>query len=174
MFCPKTVPDLYTGTWLSSKLSIWQRISLLQVLRLRTICASWDSRDVLGVYTGLLATESPLKMMKNTFSFTWKSFFVLNVFKFLSWLFGHVEERLHYKDKINFKLYNVTTWLTNNCSNIFPSISRSKGDQTKKGDQLIEYNMRNIFLEKLYMKCSRETIFRLFFKKLKLNISLDQ
>ena len=31
-----------------------------------------------------LAVESPLKMMKNTFYFTSKAFFVLKIFKFLS------------------------------------------------------------------------------------------
>ena len=36
---------------------------------------------------------------------------------------------------------------------ILPNISRSKGNQTIKFGQLIEYNMRNIFLEKLYPKC---------------------
>ena len=30
---------------------------------------------------------------------------------------------------------------------ILPNISRSKGDQKMKSGQLIEYNMRNIFLE---------------------------
>ena len=33
---------------------------------------------------------------------------------------------------------------------ILPNISRSKGNQTMKLRQLIEYNMRNIFLEKSY------------------------
>ena len=33
---------------------------------------------------------------------------------------------------------------------IFPNISRSKGLQTMKFGQLIEYNMRNFFLENLY------------------------
>ena len=32
------------------------------------------------------------KMKKNTFYFTLKALFVLKVFKFLSWLFGHVEK----------------------------------------------------------------------------------
>ena len=40
--------------------------------------------------------------------------------------------------------------------------------------QLLEYNMRNIFVEKSYTKYGRETIARPFSKKLKLNISLDQ
>ena len=40
--------------------------------------------------------------------------------------------------------------------------------------QLIEYNMKNIFLEKSYIKCGGETGLRHFSGKLKLNISLDQ
>ena len=32
---------------------------------------------------------------------------------------------------------------------ILPNISRSKGNQTMKSGQLIEYNKRNIFLQKL-------------------------
>ena len=35
---------------------------------------------------------------------------------------------------------------------------KSKGDQTMKFGQLIEYNVRKIFLEKSYKKCGRETI----------------
>ena len=41
-----------------------------------------------------LATESPLKMMKNAFYFASKTLIVLKIFKFLSWLFGHVSKRL--------------------------------------------------------------------------------
>ena len=29
-------------------------------------------------------------------------------------MFGHVEKRLDYKDKVNFKIYDAATWLTNN------------------------------------------------------------
>ena len=47
---------------------------------------------------------------------------------------------------------------------ILPNISRSKGNQTMKFGQLIEYNMRNIFLEKSYTKCGGETIFSVFSK----------
>ena len=57
---------------------------------------------------------------------------------------------------------------------ILPNISRSKGNQTMKFGQLIEYNMRNIFLEKSYTKCGGETSLRPFSEKLKLRISLDQ
>ena len=36
--------------------------------------------------------ESPFKMMKNAFYFILKALFVLKIFKFLSWHFGHIEE----------------------------------------------------------------------------------
>ena len=39
---------------------------------------------------------------------------------------------------------------------------RSKDNQTMKFGQLIEYNMKNILLEKSYTKCDRETILRTF------------
>ena len=48
--------------------------------------------------------------------FTLKVLFALKIFKFLFWLFGHVEKRLDYKDKLNFKTCDVTTCLTNNCN----------------------------------------------------------
>ena len=57
---------------------------------------------------------------------------------------------------------------------ILPNISGSKGTQTMKLGQLIEYNMRNIFLEKSYIKWGGETTPRPFSGKLKLSISLDQ
>ena len=43
-----------------------------------------------------------------------------------------------------------------------------------KFGQLIECNMRNIFLEKSYTKCGGETSPRPFSEKLKLSISLNQ
>ena len=57
---------------------------------------------------------------------------------------------------------------------ILINISRSKDNQLMKTGQLLECNLRNIFLEKPYTKCGRETIPRFFFKKPKLSISLDQ
>ena len=53
-------------------------------------------------------------------------------------------------------------------------MSRSKGNEPMKFSQLIEYNLRNIFLEKLFEKCIGETIPRPYFKKSKVRISLDQ
>ena len=50
---------------------------------------------------------------------------------------------------------------------ILPNISRSKGSQTMKFGQFMEYNWRNIFLEKLWAEC-RETITRPFSKNIKI------
>ena len=52
--------------------------------------------------------------MKNAFYFMLKPLFVLEIFKFLFWRFGYVEKRLHKKAKVNFKIYDVTDWTTNN------------------------------------------------------------
>ena len=60
-----------------------------------------------------LATESSLKMVKNYFYFTLKTFLVIKIFKFLFRIFGHVEKPLDYKDTVKFKINDVTTWLTN-------------------------------------------------------------
>ena len=38
-------------------------------------------------------TESSLKIMINAFYFILKALFVLKIFKFLSWLFGHVGQK---------------------------------------------------------------------------------
>ena len=46
---------------------------------------------------------------------------------------------------------------------ILPDISQSKGSQIMKFGQLIEYNMRNIFPQKLCEKWGRETSSRPLF-----------
>ena len=53
-------------------------------------------------------------MMKNAFYFIIKALSVLKVFNFLSWLFDHVEKQLDEKDKVNSKIYDVTTLITYN------------------------------------------------------------
>ena len=57
---------------------------------------------------------------------------------------------------------------------ILPNISRSKGNQTMKLGQLIEHNLRCIFLKKSYTKCAGETIVRPIPKISKFSTSLDQ
>ena len=48
---------------------------------------------------------------------------------------------------------------------LLPNISRSKGNLTMKFGQLIEYNMKNIFVEKSYTKYGGETVSRPFSEK---------
>ena len=55
-------------------------------------------------------------MMKDDFYFTSKALFVLKIFTFLSWLFGHVTKQLDKKDEVNLKFYDVTAWLANTCN----------------------------------------------------------
>ena len=57
--------------------------------------------------------------MKNAFYFMLKALFVLEIFT----LFGYVEKRLDKKVDVNFKIYDVTDWATNNY-NIYFSISK--------------------------------------------------
>ena len=57
---------------------------------------------------------------------------------------------------------------------MLPNIARSNGNQRMKFGQIIEYNVRSIFLEKLCTEYGGETIFRPFSKKSKLSVSLDQ
>ena len=57
---------------------------------------------------------------------------------------------------------------------VFSNTSRSKDNQTMKFGQLIEYNIKNIFLEKSYTKCVEEGSPKHFYKKSKLSISPDQ
>ena len=81
----------------------------------------------------------------------------IKIYKFLFWLFVHLQKQLDRRDLVGFKISDITTWLTNNC-NTLPSISRTRGYQTIQFIQLIEYNLRNIFLKKSYTKCGWEAI----------------
>ena len=85
--------------------------------------------------------------MKNAFYFMLKALFVLGIFTFLSWFFGYV------KNSFMRKLWFISKFMTSPTGqqiiaiHILRNISRSKINQTKKFDQLIEYNMGSIFLK---------------------------
>ena len=64
----------------------------------------------------IFGNSQPFKMMKNAFYFTLKALFVFKILKFQSLDFGHIEKRLDWEDKVNFKPYDVTAWLTNCCN----------------------------------------------------------
>ena len=58
--------------------------------------------------------DSPSKIMKNAFYFIIKALFVLIIFKFFPWLFGHEEKTAWLERQVNFDIYDVTAWLTKN------------------------------------------------------------
>ena len=69
--------------------------------------------------------------MRNAFYFILKALFFLKIFKVLSLLFGKVEKQLDKKDNIKFRIYDVTTWLTNNCNTHIANVfSHVKDNQT--------------------------------------------
>ena len=112
--------------------------------------------------------ESPLEMMKNTFYFILKALFVLNIFKFLSRFFWSCT-----KNDLIWKIRLTSTFMTSKpglqtiATQILPNISQSKGNQTMKFGQLIEYNKRNVFFQKICRKWGRETKCRRLFIVLK-------
>ena len=87
-------------------------------------------------------------MMKNAFYFTLKALFVLKIFKFLSWLFGHVKNGLIRKIRLISKLMTAQPGKQTIAISISPNILVSKGNQIIKFGQVIEYIMRKNFLEK--------------------------
>ena len=76
--------------------------------------------------------------------------------------------------KANFKFMTSQSGKQTIAIQILPNISRNKGNQTMKFDQLTEQNVKNIFLEKSYIKCSGKTIDSDFSEKSEFSISLDQ
>ena len=69
-------------------------------------------------------------MMKYAFYFMLKALFAFEIFTFLSWHFGYVEKWLDEKAKVNFKIYDVTDWPTNEYIHILHNIFKSKSNQT--------------------------------------------
>ena len=61
------------------------------------------------------------------------------------------------KAKVNSQIYDVTNWETNNQNVHIAQYLKRYWNQTMKFSQLIEYNMRNIFLEQSCIKCDQET-----------------
>ena len=100
-------------------------------------------------------------MMRNAFYFTLKSLFV---FVMTFWSFSK---------KVNFKTLGDTTWLLNNILNTLPNISRSKGNQTMKIGQLIQYNRKNVVEN--HTQNVPEKLFRdPYPNKSKFSLSVDQ
>ena len=79
----------------------------------KTLC---EPKGALSGLKQFLTTGGPLENDEKSFLFHLKRTFILKIFKFLSWLFGHAEKLLDQKDKVNFKIFDITTWLANNCN----------------------------------------------------------
>ena len=92
----------------------------------------------------------PSKVTRNPFYFTLKIIFVLEILKFLCWLFGHVEEGLIRKPRLISKFMTSHNGQSITAMYIKSNLSRSEGSQTMQFGRLTEYNLRNIFLEKSY------------------------
>ena len=102
----------------------------------------------------------------------YKFFSSLRFLNFCLSFFGHVGNWLDKQAKVNYETYDVAGRKTIKL-HILPNISRSKVILIMKFGQLIEYNMKIIFLEKSYTKCGEETSPRPFSKQSKLSISLN-
>ena len=76
------------------------------------------------------------------------SLFVLKIFKFLSWLFWLCKKWLDEKTKVSKFVTSQTGILTIAIRILWSNLSWSKSSQMMKFILLIEYKMRNIFLEK--------------------------
>ena len=91
--------------------------------------------------------------MENAFYFILKSLFVVKIFKFLSWHCGYVEKTAWLE-----KTSLISKFMTSQPGyqtieiGILSNIWLSKGIQTTKPGQLIEYNKRNIFSSKIVQK----------------------
>ena len=106
--------------------------------------------------------------MKNTFYFILKDLFVLNnVSVFLRTFRLCRKNGLIRKIRLTSKFMMSRPGLQTILIHISLNISQSRGNQTMKFGQLIEYNKRNIFLQKLWGKWGRETSFRPLFYFLK-------
>ena len=106
--------------------------------------------------------------MKNAFYFILKALFVLKIFKFCP------EVLVMQKKDLIRRLRLITKFVSQArkqivAIRILPSISRNKGNHQKmKFGQVIEYNMRNSFFEKLCTNGLRENTPRFLSKKIKI------
>ena len=119
--------------WLKGRLKLKQS---------RKPFAIYGYQGIILSQTEILATENPLKMMKNALYFILNYIFIL---KMLSWLFGHIEKRV--------KIRLISKLMSHSLGNkqfqyiYCPNNSRSKGNQTMQYVWLIDYDMSNIFLK---------------------------
>ena len=97
-----------------------------------------------------------LKLFKNDekcFLFQLKSSFRFQDILIFVFNFSSCKKRLDQKHMANFKVCDITTWLTKNYNT-----HTSKGDEKMKLAQLIEYNMRTIFFKNYTQNVEEELL----------------
>ena len=87
-------------------------------------------------------------MMKSDFYLILKTLFVLVILTFLSHLFGYVLKRHDKKAKVNFNIYYVADWTTNNYNPHIVSYLKKKRQSGNGIWSVDKKKTRNIFLQK--------------------------
>ena len=109
---------------------------ILKYLPLKVICINIPNRKAIRINQqieqgkanwNLLVTESPWKVMKNVFYFTFKALFVLKIFQFLSCLFCLIR-----KIRLIFKFMTSQPWKQIIVIHMLSIILRTEGNQTMK------------------------------------------
>ena len=116
---------------------------------------------VLSKNVGFICSyENLLKMIKNIFYFNFNFFLFSRYLKFCADRFSHVVKQLDGKAiRLILKFMMSSTVKQTITIHIFSNISRCKDNQTMKFGELIEYNVRNIFLQK---SCKKWDLFLFF------------
>ena len=110
----------------------------------------------------------PLKALWICFLFLSKSSFIsLGICIFVMTFWSCRKNGLFRKIRLTSKFMMSQPGLQTIAMHILPNISQSKGNQTMKFGQFIEYNKINIFLQNLWRKWGRETSTRPLFVCLK-------
>ena len=115
-----------------------------------TIKKIWKNNITAGLppskkFCFIYYNERPLKMMKNAFYFILKALFFLKIFKVFVLTFWSCR-----KNGLIRKKRLISKFMASQSGqqiHILPIISKSKGNQTMKFGQLIEYYKINIFLK---------------------------
>ena len=93
--------------------------------------------------------ENPLKIMKNAFYFILKALFGHKIITNFS---SYRKNGLIRKIRLTSKFMTSQPGLQTIGKQILPNISQNKGNHAMKFSQLIELNIRNIFLQKICRK----------------------
>ena len=134
-----------------------------------------DIKGALSVLKQFLIIENHLKMMEKMLLISPQK-----LFSFSRYLSFRREFLVMQQNGLDRKIRLISGFMTSQLGyqtiaiHIFPNISSSKDNKTMTFSQLIEYNMRNIFIEKSYSNCRGETSPRPFSLKLKLSITLER